>query len=71
MGVPDGEEMLQPTRAHGWMHQMTCPRELRYRDGRLWQTPARELAALREDEQRWQGAPARRRTWTRRAWSLS
>ncbi len=34
---------------------MTCPRELRYRDGRLWQTPARELAALREDEQRWQG----------------
>ncbi|WP_456072570.1 GH32 C-terminal domain-containing protein, partial [Enterobacter quasiroggenkampii] len=55
MGVPDGEEMLQPTRAHGWMHQMTCPRELRYRDGRLWQTPARELAALREDEQHWQG----------------
>jgi sucrose-6-phosphate hydrolase SacC (GH32 family) len=38
MGVPDGEEMLQPTRAHGWMHQMTCPRELRYRDGKLWQT---------------------------------
>jgi hypothetical protein len=31
MGVPDGEEMLQPTRAHGWIHQMTCPRELRYR----------------------------------------
>ncbi len=54
-GRTGGEEMLQPTRAHGWMHQMTCPRELRYRDGRLWQTPARELAALREDEQRWQG----------------
>lgn len=43
MGVPDGEEMLQPTRAHGWIHQMTCPRELRYRDGKLWQTPVREL----------------------------
>jgi beta-fructofuranosidase len=28
MGVPDGEEMLQPTRAHGWIHQMTCLREL-------------------------------------------
>jgi beta-fructofuranosidase len=55
MGVPDGEEMLQPTRAHGWMHQMTCPRELEYRDGRLWQTPVRELEALREDEHNWQG----------------
>jgi beta-fructofuranosidase len=31
MGVPDGEEMLQPTRTQGWIHQMTCPRELRYR----------------------------------------
>ena len=55
MGVPDGEEMLQPTRSHGWMHQMTCPRELQYRDGKLWQTPVRELAALREEEQHWQG----------------
>ncbi|WP_457949652.1 GH32 C-terminal domain-containing protein, partial [Enterobacter mori] len=56
MGVPDGEEMLQPTRAHGWIHQMTCPRELRYRDGRLWQTPVRELETLRETECQWQGA---------------
>ena len=22
--VPDGEEMLQPTLASGWIHQMTC-----------------------------------------------
>ena len=55
MGVPDGEEMLQPTRVHGWIHQMTCPRELRYRDGKLWQTPVRELETLREDEHHWQG----------------
>lgn len=55
LGVPDGEEMLQPTRAHGWIHQMTCPRELRYRDGKLWQTPVRELETLREDEHLWQG----------------
>ena len=55
MGVPDGEEMLQPTRAHGWIHQMTCPRELRYQDGKLWQTPVRELEQLREDEHHWQG----------------
>ncbi|ENC9770995.1 TPA: sucrose-6-phosphate hydrolase [Citrobacter koseri] len=55
MGVPDGEEMLQPTCAYGWIHQMTCPRELKYRDGRLWQTPARELEQLREAEHQWQG----------------
>lgn len=55
MGVPDGEEMLQPTRAQGWIHQMTCPRELRYRDGKLWQTPVRELEMLREEELHWQG----------------
>ncbi|WP_333900891.1 sucrose-6-phosphate hydrolase [Enterobacter wuhouensis] len=55
MGVPDGEEMLQPTRARGWLHQMTCPRELRYRDGKLWQTPARELEQLRESEHQWRG----------------
>lgn len=71
MGVPDGEEMLQPTRAHGWMHQMTCPRELRYRNGRLWQTPAREPTALREDEQRWQGRASEAPDPTRRARSSS
>ncbi len=55
MGVPDGEEMLQPTRAQGWIHQMTCPRELHFREGKLWQTPVRELHALREEECCWQG----------------
>ena len=34
---------------------MTCPRELRYRDGKLWQTPVRELEMLREEELHWQG----------------
>lgn len=56
MGVPDGEEMLQPTIEHGWIHQMTCPRELHFRDGTLWQTPIRELQQLREEEQNWQGS---------------
>lgn len=55
MGVPDGEEMLQPTREHGWIHQMTCPRELRFHNGKLWQTPIRELQQLRGDEHLWQG----------------
>ncbi|WP_227317355.1 sucrose-6-phosphate hydrolase [Cedecea davisae] len=55
MGVPDGEEMLQPTLANGWIHQMTCLRELTLQNGKLYQRPIAELAALREEEQFWQG----------------
>lgn len=58
MGVPDGEEMLQPTVANGWIHQMTCVRELGTRDGRLFQRPVTELQALRSVEQHYQGPAA-------------
>ncbi|MEW5289763.1 sucrose-6-phosphate hydrolase [Erwinia papayae] len=56
MGVPDGEEMLQPTTEHGWIHQMTCLRELSSRNGRLYQQPVVELQALREEEQHYSGS---------------
>ena len=55
MGVPDGEELLQPTREYGWIHQMTCPRELQFRDGKLYQQPIHELVRLREEEHQWDG----------------
>ncbi|QGY32668.1 sucrose-6-phosphate hydrolase [Pantoea cypripedii] len=55
MGVPDGEEMAQPTVAQGWIHQMTCLRELSSRDGKLYQQPIAELQALRGEEQRYHG----------------
>ncbi|EOS94922.1 sucrose-6-phosphate hydrolase [Erwinia tracheiphila] len=55
MGVPDGEEMLQPTIEHGWIHQMTCIRQLTSHNGRLYQQPVAELQALREEEQRFNG----------------
>ena len=55
MGVPDGEEMLQPTLAHGWIHQMTCLRELEFIDGQLYQRPLRELTALRGEAHGWSG----------------
>ncbi|MDL4398524.1 sucrose-6-phosphate hydrolase [Klebsiella michiganensis] len=55
MGVPDGEEMLQPTLASGWIHQMTCLRELEFIDGRLYQRPLRELTALRGEAHGWPG----------------
>ncbi|WP_312044473.1 sucrose-6-phosphate hydrolase [Erwinia sp.] len=48
MGVPDAEELLQPTTAKGWIHIMTCPRELTLEQGRLMQRPARELQQLRQ-----------------------
>lgn len=57
MGVPDGEEMQQPTRDHGWIHQMSCLRELSWRHGTLYQNPVRELAALRGEAQDWQPEP--------------
>ena len=56
MGVPDGEEMCQPTIANGWIHQMTCVRELGTRDGRLLQRPVKELHALRGDEHQFKGS---------------
>lgn len=55
MGVPDGEEMLQPTLAHGWIHQMSCLRELEFIDGQLYQRPLRELTALRGEAHGWSG----------------
>ncbi|ADP12440.1 Sucrose hydrolase, invertase [Erwinia sp. Ejp617] len=55
MGIPDGDEFYQPTKAHGWMHIMTCPRELTLCAGRIHQQPARELQQLRQQEIRLDG----------------
>lgn len=55
MGVPDGEEMSQPTCEQGWIHQMTCLRELSWHNGTLYQRPLRELTTLRGEMHQWQG----------------
>ncbi|HFL5171376.1 TPA: GH32 C-terminal domain-containing protein, partial [Escherichia coli] len=55
MGVPEGEEMLQPTLNNGWIHQMTCLRELEFINGQLYQRPLRELSALRGEANGWSG----------------
>ena len=55
LGVPDGEEMYQPTIANGWIHQMTCPRELYIKDNKLYQQPVKELQRLRQKSVYWQG----------------
>lgn len=56
MGLPDENEFFQPTLAQGWIHQMTCPRELTLEQGKLMQRPARELQALRETHASMQGS---------------
>ncbi|WJV66454.1 sucrose-6-phosphate hydrolase [Pectobacteriaceae bacterium CE70] len=55
MGIPDQNEFHQPTLSHGWIHTMTCPRELTLHEGRLFQQPARELQILRNQQHIWQG----------------
>jgi beta-fructofuranosidase len=55
MGIPDQDELFQPTIQQGWLHTMTCPRELSYRNDQLWQQPARELQQLRGVRRHWQG----------------
>ncbi|CAK9883950.1 MAG: Sucrose-6-phosphate hydrolase [Candidatus Erwinia impunctatus] len=53
MGVPDQDEFSQPTIRHGWLHIMTCPRELTLQGELLYQRPARELQSLRDQYQRY------------------
>ena len=50
-------EMSQPTLEHGWIHQMSCPRELFWQDEWLCQRPVAELGALKGEQTRFEGAP--------------
>ena len=43
LGLPEENEMSQPTLEHGWIHQMSCPRELFWQDEWLCQRPVAEL----------------------------
>ncbi|MDX1301376.1 sucrose-6-phosphate hydrolase [Photobacterium sp.] len=49
MGLPD--EINQPSVTDGWLHQLTCLRELSWKNGKLYQRPARELQTLRSQQQ--------------------
>nr|WP_113865322.1 sucrose-6-phosphate hydrolase [Brenneria salicis]NMN93086.1 beta-fructofuranosidase [Brenneria salicis ATCC 15712 = DSM 30166]RBP65166.1 beta-fructofuranosidase [Brenneria salicis ATCC 15712 = DSM 30166]RLM31672.1 glycosyl hydrolase family 32 [Brenneria salicis ATCC 15712 = DSM 30166] len=56
MSIPDENEFFEPTIAYGWLHTMTCPRELTLRGETLFQQPARELKQLRAQHYTWSGA---------------
>ena len=55
VGMPDENEFYDPTGEQGWMHIMSCPRELRLVEGRLYQQPVDELKSLRGAHQRLEG----------------
>lgn len=47
MGMAE-EEDLHPTRREGWVHSLTMPRELKLKDGILYQKPVEEIKNLRK-----------------------
>ncbi|PLR32752.1 MULTISPECIES: sucrose-6-phosphate hydrolase [Yersiniaceae] len=55
VGVPDADEFYQPTAEYGWMHMMSCPRELHLVNGKIIQQPVKELQSLRGEHTRQQG----------------
>lgn len=55
LGLPEENEMSQPTIPYGWLHQMSCPRELFWQHERLCQRPVAELAALKGELTRFEG----------------
>ncbi|WP_208587042.1 glycoside hydrolase family 32 protein [Gracilibacillus suaedae] len=48
MGVPDQKEEYHPTKKHHWIHQLTLPRELKLKHGKIYQKPVEELVQLRD-----------------------
>ncbi|HAT04253.1 MAG TPA: glycosyl hydrolase family 32 [Aeromonas salmonicida] len=55
LGLPEENEMSQPTISYGWIHQMSCPRELFWQHEWLCQRPVAELAALKGERTRFEG----------------
>ncbi|MBP2079600.1 glycoside hydrolase family 32 protein [Oceanobacillus polygoni] len=50
MGNADDGESTHPTIKYEWIHALTLPRELQWKEGKLLQHPVEELQLLREDE---------------------
>ena len=50
MGMGDAPYTNAPTIEHVWQHALTLPRELRAKDGHLYQTPIVEIEQLRQEK---------------------
>lgn len=64
MGIPDADyQNLE--QEEGWIHCLTLPRELRFKEGRIYQYPLAELQALQEAKQAIMIGPERMKLDTR------
>ena len=50
VGVPDAHMHVNPTVENGWQHSLTIPRVLSVKNNKLYQTPAKELEIMRQNE---------------------
>lgn len=50
MAVPDSSYNYCEKKEEGWVHCLSLPRELRYKNGRIWQYPIEETKSLRTQE---------------------
>lgn len=48
MGLPEEDE--SPTVENGWLHCLTCVRELHIKNNKIYQIPAKEMKSLRKNE---------------------
>ena len=53
MGVPEDEDF--PTVKNEWIHCLTLPRELKVRDGKLYQEPISEMVSIRGEKMEFEG----------------
>lgn len=49
-GMPDEKGYDNPTVKNGWQHMLTMPRELNYRNGKIYQMPVEEIKQLRTQQ---------------------
>ncbi|MGX4668471.1 glycoside hydrolase family 32 protein [Cerasibacillus sp. JNUCC 74] len=50
LGNAEVGESKHPTVKYNWIHALTIPRYLEWKDGKLWQCPVKEIEKLYEDE---------------------
>ncbi|WP_067725591.1 glycoside hydrolase family 32 protein [Oceanobacillus damuensis] len=57
MGNAEEGESIHPTTRYEWIHTLTLPRHLEWKDGKLLQNPVEELQCLRENEIEYMDVP--------------
>lgn len=50
MGIPDADYDNDATVSYDWIHALTMPRELIFKDGKILQKPLKEMRQLRKNE---------------------